>query len=141
MIWADSLRSCGTDVGTPRPRRPACAPVAPSRFRRPASMTRSRTMWLFDWLGSVRVTGSRPPSTRRPSPPRLGRPRLEALEDRLTPSGGGLLDTTFNGNGIVALPSSVYGVSDVAVQPDGKIVSVGTFRVNTVNVSSALAVV
>src|SRR5262249_47554628 len=53
-------------------------------------------------------------------------PRVEALEDRFTPSGGGLLDTTFNGTGIETLSSSISTVTNaVAIQPDGKIVAVG----------------
>jgi uncharacterized delta-60 repeat protein len=53
-------------------------------------------------------------------------PQVEALEDRLCPSGG-LLDPTFGGTGEVNLAPSVSGLSfSVAIQPqDGKIVSVG----------------
>jgi uncharacterized delta-60 repeat protein len=57
---------------------------------------------------------------------------LETLEDRLTPSGGGLLDTTFNGTGEEVLSSSVMHVAnDVAVQPDGRIVSIGYVATRT----------
>jgi uncharacterized delta-60 repeat protein len=53
------------------------------------------------------------------------RPRLEALEDRTTPSGG-LLDPTFGSGGIVNLPTATDGTARaVAVQPDGKVVIAG----------------
>ena len=67
----------------------------------------------------------------RPARPRL---RLEALEARDNPTAtttgtGGLLDTSFNGTGEEVLSASAMTVSqfegDVAVQSDGKIVSVG----------------
>jgi uncharacterized delta-60 repeat protein len=67
----------------------------------------------------------------RPCPRRLSqrpafRPRLEVLEDRLTPSGGGLLDPTFGSGGIVHLPSTTdNGATAVAVQPDGRVVVAG----------------
>ena len=72
----------------------------------------------------------------RPRPRRLSqrpafRPRLEGLEDRLTPSGG-LLDPTFGSGGIVNLPSTTdSGAHDVVVQPDGKIVIAGTSKTST----------
>jgi uncharacterized delta-60 repeat protein len=55
------------------------------------------------------------------------RPRLEALEDRLMPSTGGLLDPTFGSGGQVlsSLASSNDNANAVAVQPDGKIVIAG----------------
>jgi uncharacterized delta-60 repeat protein len=60
---------------------------------------------------------------------RLARLRLCALEARDNPSGG-LLDTTFDGTGEKTLASTVLRrVYDTAVQPDGKIVSVGYARV------------
>jgi uncharacterized delta-60 repeat protein len=50
---------------------------------------------------------------------------LEVLEDRLCPSGG-VLDTSFNGTGSLSLPWATNNASEsVAIQPDGKIVSVG----------------
>jgi uncharacterized delta-60 repeat protein len=68
---------------------------------------------------------------RRPSPatPRLTfRPRLEGLEDRLTPSSGGLLDPTFGSGGAVLndLGSTASkGLDAVTIQPDGKFLAVG----------------
>ena len=60
---------------------------------------------------------------------RPARLRLCALEARDNPSGG-LLDTTFNGTGEKTFASTVLRrVYDTAVQPDGKIVSVGYARV------------
>jgi uncharacterized delta-60 repeat protein len=62
---------------------------------------------------------------RRPRPRPVFRPRVEGLEDRLTPSGG-LLDPTFGSGGIVNLPSTTdNGAPAVAVQPDGKVVIAG----------------
>jgi uncharacterized delta-60 repeat protein len=58
---------------------------------------------------------------------RSTRLRLEALEDRLTPSTGGLLDPTFGSGGQVLSP--LAGSTDtyaVTLQPDGKIVIGGT---------------
>jgi uncharacterized delta-60 repeat protein len=53
------------------------------------------------------------------------RPRVELLEDRLTPSGGSL-DPSFGSGGIVHLPNATdNGASAVAVQPDGKVVVAG----------------
>jgi uncharacterized delta-60 repeat protein len=62
-------------------------------------------------------------NTRRPSPT-PSRPSLEALEDRLCPSGG-VLDPTFGGGtGEVSFPWATSNIStSVAIQPDGKIVS------------------
>jgi uncharacterized delta-60 repeat protein len=52
---------------------------------------------------------------------------VEGLEDRTTPSGG-LLDPTFDGTGIETLPhATCRNAEAVAVQPDGKIVSVGRY--------------
>jgi uncharacterized delta-60 repeat protein len=65
---------------------------------------------------------SRPvaPSSRRPS---AFRPRLEALEDRCTPSAGAL-DPTFGSGGIVNTAPSGIAYA-VALQTDGKIVAGG----------------
>ena len=56
--------------------------------------------------------------------------RLEALEDRVTPSTGGVLDPTFGSGGVVL--STFTNYNDVAqaitVQPDGKIVIAGITR-------------
>src|SRR6478735_2374925 len=66
------------------------------------------------------------PRRESPAQPVRFRPCLEALEDRLTPSGGGLLDPTFDGDGVRSLPQATCNLAvAVAVQPDGKIVSVG----------------
>jgi uncharacterized delta-60 repeat protein len=61
---------------------------------------------------------------RRPS----CRPRLEALEDRCTPSAGALDPTFGNGAGYVTTSVSnatLYGNQTVLLQPDGKIIDVG----------------
>jgi uncharacterized delta-60 repeat protein len=71
---------------------------------------------------------SRKPRPASPARPRraAARPRLEALEDRLTPSTGGLLDPTFGSGGHVLSSFSGYdGANAVTVQPDGKIVIAG----------------
>ena len=77
-------------------------------------------MRVPSWLRSLT------PSRALPTPRRLTfRPRVEALEYRLTPSGG-LLDPTFGADGIATTPSApgerVYAV---AVQPDGRILAAG----------------
>jgi uncharacterized delta-60 repeat protein len=74
--------------------------------------------WLRRWAD--RLTRAR----IQRIPQRLSsRLRLEALEDRLTPSTGGLLDPTFGSGGHVLSPlaggTDVYAVT---LQPDGKIV-------------------
>src|SRR3954451_15915507 len=56
------------------------------------------------------------------SPSRGFRPRLEALEDRWCPTGGVMEWADPSGN----------GAADVAVQPDGKIVSVGHLHTNQI---------
>ena len=59
------------------------------------------------------------------------RPRVEGLEDRLTPSGG-QLDPTFGSGGIVHLPHATdVSASAVAVQPDGKVVIAGYVQLFT----------
>jgi uncharacterized delta-60 repeat protein len=76
------------------------------------------------WFGLSRKP--RPASPARPRRP-AARPRLEALEDRLTPSTGGLLDPTFGSGGTVlsSLSNNRDIVNAVTVQPDGKIVIAG----------------
>ncbi len=76
------------------------------------------------WLRAVSARLA--PARGRPRHERPAfRPRVELLEDRLTPSGGSL-DPTFGSGGIVNLPHSTDGVgSAVAVQPDGKVVLAG----------------
>jgi uncharacterized delta-60 repeat protein len=68
---------------------------------------------------------SRPNSARRRPP--VHRPALERLEDRTTPSTGGLLDPTFGSGGHVLSSFSNYydAANAVTVQPDGKIVIAG----------------
>jgi uncharacterized delta-60 repeat protein len=87
-------------------------------------------MRLLHWLRSFAARPDRAPARRAPRRPTC-RPRLEALEDRLTPSGG-LLDPTFNGTGIESFSKATTDRAyAVAVQPDGKIVSVGYVPVKT----------
>jgi len=52
---------------------------------------------------------------------------VEALEDRLTPSGGGLLDPTFGTGGAVlnSTGSDLQALTDVTVLPDGKLLTAG----------------
>src|SRR4051794_4839018 len=74
-------------------------------------------MWTFNWFRSTR--SGRSPATARP--------RLEVLEDRLTPSGGAL-DPTFGSGGAVTLPlragsSSTATNTPVAVQADGRVLA------------------
>lgn len=67
----------------------------------------------------------------KPRPKARRRLRLEALEGRWCPAGG-QLDTTFNGTGSKTLPGTMYNASESVVQPDGKIVTVGS-SANNVN--------
>jgi uncharacterized delta-60 repeat protein len=85
------------------------------------------TRWLRALAARLTSKPTRPTLPRRPA----FRPRVEALEDRLTPSGG-LLDPTFGTGGIVNLPSTTdYAATAVAVQPDGKVVVAG--QINRTN--------
>jgi hypothetical protein len=69
-------------------------------------------------------------SPTRKSPP-ARRLSVECLEDRTTPSGGGLLDPTFGAGGVVLSHTTApapgsngwRGLQDVTVQPDGKILA------------------
>jgi uncharacterized delta-60 repeat protein len=83
-------------------------------------------MPITPWLRSLRNRFARRPAPAASAPrQRPFRPRVEGLEDRLTPSGG-LLDPGFGSGGIVNLPHATdYAASAVAVQPDGRIVVVG----------------
>src|SRR5437588_872505 len=72
-------------------------------------------MWFFS---SRKARPSTPNRPRRPY-----RPRLEALEDRRLLSAGAL-DPTFGNGGIATVPD-MYSARDVAVQGDGKVVSIG----------------
>src|SRR5262249_28006591 len=72
---------------------------------------------------------------KRPATRRL---MLEVLEARDCPSGG-LLDPTFNSSGTETFSTSQIKMVSTAVQPDGKIVAVGS--VSTFNHGDELAVV
>jgi uncharacterized delta-60 repeat protein len=89
------------------------------------------------WLRAVSARLA--PARGRPRHERPAfRPRVELLEDRLTPSGG-LLDPTFGSGGVVNLPSTTdNGATAVAVQTDGKAVIVG--YVNRNNGYSSISV-
>jgi uncharacterized delta-60 repeat protein len=78
-------------------------------------------MNVTHWLRSVFA----PRTTRKRSP--AHRLCVEPLEDRTTPSSGGLLDPTFGSGGVVTSSFSSYldRARDVLVQPDGKIVTAG----------------
>ncbi len=93
-------------------------------------------MSVFSWLRPLAARLKRTRVRRMPQRPAL-RPRLEALEDRLTPSGG-LLNPTFGTGGIVNLPSTTDSAARaVAVQPDGKVVVAGdSFTPNGADVIS-----
>src|SRR4051812_4692211 len=79
--------------------------------------------FLFGFRSRRRACVAQP--ARRPS----FAPRLEVLEDRSCPSGG-TLDPGFDGDGVRTLPSSDHGYMATAVQGDGKVLVVGTARVN-----------
>src|SRR3954451_20671113 len=71
----------------------------------------------------------RKPRRKAPVRPVRFRPSLEALEDRLTPSGGGLLDPTFGSGGPApynfgSLPTD-RALTDVKVLSDGKLLAGG----------------
>src|SRR4051794_22282660 len=79
-------------------------------------------MLLTHWLRST--FAPRPASRRRP----VRRPAVERLEDRTTPSTGGLLDPTFGSGGQVmtSFTNNWDQAYAVTAQPDGKIVVAGT---------------
>src|SRR5215469_3921905 len=79
-------------------------------------------MTIVRWLRSVLTP--RPTTRTRPRARRL---TVEPLEDRLTPSTGGLLDPTFGSGGQVLSSFSNNWDQAMAVvaQPDGKIVIAG----------------
>ena len=86
-------------------------------------------MRLSSWLRPLTARSALAPAPKRKRPAHR-RLMLEVLEARDCPSGG-LLDPTFNGTGEKVLSSSVMRVGNdvnngVAVQPDGKIVGVGS---------------
>jgi uncharacterized delta-60 repeat protein len=85
------------------------------------------TMQVSLWLRSL---AARLKPARRPRRRSSFRPRVEGLEDRVTPSTGGLLDPTFGSGGQVL---SSFNNNDqanaVIAQPDGKIVIAGASSV------------
>jgi uncharacterized delta-60 repeat protein len=90
-------------------------------------------MRLLSWLRPLVARFSRAPGAdalrlaRRRAPQRPAfRPRLEALEDRTTPSGG-LLDPTFGSGGTALYTTGAgdQGLTDVTVLPDGKLLAAG----------------
>src|SRR5262249_35168615 len=121
--------------------------MSPPLFRRPLPQW-SPPMRLLTWL---RLRPALLPPPRPPPPPRCltFRPRVEGLEDRLTPSAG-LLDPTFGNGGIVTTEFSSSapaafrvdetGAWDIAVQPnDGKIILVGDAGSATTGYTFAVA--
>jgi uncharacterized delta-60 repeat protein len=82
-------------------------------------------MTFSHWLRS-RLVPRPAPARRRPQ----HRPAVEALEDRLTPSTGGLPDPTFGSGGQVvsSFTNNLDEANSVAVQSDGKIVIAGVTR-------------
>jgi uncharacterized delta-60 repeat protein len=80
--------------------------------------------WFFG-MPSFRSQRRRP-ATKPSAPVRKIRPRLERLEDRLTPNAGDL-DQTFGNGGLVTtdLNSGYDWAYAVAPQPDGKVVAAG----------------
>jgi uncharacterized delta-60 repeat protein len=73
------------------------------------------------------VLAPRPASRTRPRAIRLA---VEQLEDRLTPSTGGVLDPTFGSGGQLfsSFSNNWDGANAVVAQPDGKIVIAGGFN-------------
>jgi uncharacterized delta-60 repeat protein len=81
-------------------------------------------MRVFSWLRPLAARFNRTRLRRRPQ--RLAFLCLEGLEDRLTPSGGGLPDPTFGSGGIAINNVSTGGYpADMVLQPDGKILTAG----------------
>jgi uncharacterized delta-60 repeat protein len=74
----------------------------------------------------------------------MARPQLVRLEDRSTPAAVGGLDLTFNGTGLTDIAFDLGGTkadlgAAVAVQPDGKIVVVGSAQNGPTDVDFAVA--
>jgi len=78
--------------------------------------------WILPLIVRLSCTNPRRFS-RRPT----FRPRLEGLEDRITPSGGGLLDPTFGAGGTVlgSTGTPSQSLTDVISLPDGKLLAAG----------------
>ncbi|HEY7313998.1 MAG TPA: hypothetical protein VH643_31905 [Gemmataceae bacterium] len=83
-------------------------------------------MRISTWLRPLIVRLSRPRPRRFSRRPTF-RPHLEGLEDRITPSGGGLLDPTFGAGGTVLNSTGTHSQSltDVISLPDGKLLAAG----------------
>ena len=83
-------------------------------------------MSVSSWLRSA--CAPRPAARTRPPARRL---TVEWLEDRLTPSTGGLLDPTFGSGGQVvsSFTNNYDSAQAITVQPDGKIVIAGQTNV------------
>src|SRR5262249_23123984 len=95
-----------------KPRRSVCAPglMAFSLYRRP-SLERRSIMWFSSWLGKRQRAAA---SGRRHSSPRKRssyRPRMEALEGRLVPSGGYIFKTIDDPNAALPAGTLPYGIN------------------------------
>src|SRR5688572_8920558 len=68
-------------------------------------------------------------------PTPLARPTFQPLEPR-TLLNAGVIDTSFGFSGVASVPAEVGGLSDVAVTPDGRIVTTGAVPIDgTLNVA------
>jgi uncharacterized delta-60 repeat protein len=92
-------------------------------------------MTLIRWLRSC--FAPRPASRNQPRAPRLA---VEQLEDRLTPSTGGVLDPTFGSGGQVmtSFTNNYDSAQAVTVQSDGKFLIVGNSLVARYNANGTL---
>src|SRR5262245_56253806 len=77
------------------------------------------------WLRPLAARLNQTTTRRAPRRPSF-RPQVEGLEDRTTPSTGGLLDPTFGSGGhVLSSFNTLDEAYAVTVQPDGKIVTAG----------------
>jgi uncharacterized delta-60 repeat protein len=83
-------------------------------------------MRISTWFRPLIVRLSRTRPRLHPRRP-VFRPCLESLEDRITPSGGGVLDPTFGSGGTVlnSTGTSSQELTDVSVLPDGRLLAGG----------------